>query len=202
MSRFFSALVSMRRGILIGVAGLFFFVGIGAFASYMTAVDYTNHLEFCAYTCHEMSFPFEEYKKSKHYQNEFGVRAGCPDCHVIHNAWPKTFMAKLAATGELYTHFFGRMSGDADKQKVFEEDRLKLAQDVWAHFKANDSRECRNCHSWDAMALAAQSTRAQGQHDFAQKKKMTCIDCHKGITHKPVHQQLEQKDENASFDVN
>ena len=186
----------------IGVAGVFFVGGIGTVLSYMTAVDYTNHLQFCAFTCHEMSFPYEEYKKSKHYMNQYGVRAACPDCHVIHNAWPKTFMAKLLATGELYTHFLGRMSGDVDQQKVFEQDRLMLAQNVWAHFKENDSRECRNCHSWDAMALASQSTRAQGQHDFALKKGMTCIDCHKGITQKPVHQVQEDQTAPQSFDIN
>ena len=184
------------------VAGIFFMTGVGFVASYMTAVDYTNHLGFCAFSCHEMSFPYEEYKKTKHYQNQFGVRAACPDCHVVHNAWPRTFVTKLAATGELYSHFFGRMSGNVDKQKVLEEDRLELAKKVWARMKANNSRECRNCHSWEAMVVANQSTRAQGQHDFGLKKSMTCIDCHKGITHKPVHQLLEQQNEPTSFDVN
>jgi cytochrome c-type protein NapC len=186
----------------VSVAAVFFVGGIGTVLTYMTAVDYTNRLDFCALSCHEMSFPYEEYRKSKHYQNESGVRAACPDCHVVHNSWPKTFLTKLAATGELYTHLFGRMAGGVDKQKVFEEDRLKLAQDVWAHYKANDSRECRNCHSWYAMAAASQSTRAQGQHDFGRKKGMTCIDCHKGITHKPVHKLVEQQEQPSSFDMN
>ncbi|HIJ38974.1 MAG TPA: hypothetical protein HPP80_08770 [Rhodospirillaceae bacterium] len=201
MGKVFSCLFSAKGRPYTFVAGLFLLVGIGFTLSYMTVVDYTNHLEFCAFTCHEMSVPYEEYKKSKHYSNQFGVRAGCPDCHVVHHSWPHTFMAKLAATGELWTHLFGRMNTTfPEKERIFEQDRLMLAKDVWEHYEGNNSRECRNCHSWDAMAIAAQSTRAQGQHEFAQKKGKTCIDCHKGLVHKPVHQLLEKKDAEESFD--
>ena len=184
------------------IAALFTVVGLGLGAVYMTAVDYTSHLEFCAFTCHEMSVPYEEYKKSKHYQNQYGVRAECPDCHVVHNMWPNTFVTKLAATGELWSHLVGRMAHSDDKLKTFEEDRLELAKHVWERFEKNDSRECRNCHSWDAMLAASQSTRAQGQHEFAQKKGKTCIDCHKGLVHEPVHQLLEKKEDADSFDMN
>ena len=204
MASFVGKLFSRQYRAYVLVAGLFMVIGLGCAAVYMTAVDYTNHLEFCAFTCHEMSVPYEEYKKSKHYQNQFGVRAECPDCHVVHNLWPSTFLTKLAATGELFTHFVGKMSkaDDSGKEKIFEADRLDLAKHVWARFESNQSRECRNCHSWDAMNASAQSTRAQGQHEFAQKKGKTCIDCHKGLVHKPVHQLLEKKEDADSFDMN
>ncbi len=49
--------------------------------------------------------------------------------------------------------------------------------------KANDSHECRNCHSWEAMDPHKQSPRASAKMEKAQKEGKTCIDCHKGIAH-------------------
>jgi cytochrome c-type protein NapC len=51
--------------------------------------------------------------------------------------------------------------------------------------KANDSLECRNCHSSESMDLTKQNPRAAQAHErslFSGEK--TCIDCHKGIAHK------------------
>ncbi|MDH2349167.1 NapC/NirT family cytochrome c [Bradyrhizobium sp. SSUT112] len=54
----------------------------------------------------------------------------------------------------------------------------------WARFKANDSLECRNCHSADSMDITKQSPRASVAHQrFLFTKEKTCIDCHKGIAH-------------------
>jgi len=59
-----------------------------------------------------------------------------------------------------------------------------LAQHEWARLKANDSLECRNCHSDESMDITRQSPRAADFHQrllFTGEK--TCIDCHKGIAH-------------------
>jgi hypothetical protein len=46
--------------------------------------------------------------------------------------------------------------------------------------KANDSRECRNCHEFQAMDFTRQSKRAADAHSaFLAKGEKTCIDCHK-----------------------
>ena len=52
--------------------------------------------------------------------------------------------------------------------------------------KANDSRECRNCHALESMELSKQDKSAQKKHTLERKlqKGETCIDCHKGIAHK------------------
>ncbi len=183
------------------VAGIFFVIGLALTGTYATAVDYTNRLEFCAFNCHEMSVPYEEYKKSKHYQNAYGVRAECPDCHVPHKKWQFTFMAKLGATKDLFEHLFGHMAHAPDPKAQFEADRLELAKDVWARMKATDSRECRNCHSFEAMMASDQPQRAQVQHAYAQEKGKTCIDCHKGITHKQLQNLIETPASSDSFDV-
>ncbi len=49
--------------------------------------------------------------------------------------------------------------------------------------KANDSRECRNCHSFDAMDVERQKLRGSKMHKIGIEEKQTCIDCHKGIAH-------------------
>ena len=188
-----------RRPVLI--AGVFLVIGLGLSGTYASAVDYTNRLEFCAFTCHEMSFPYNEYKKSKHYQNQYGVRAACPDCHVPHKSWTNTMVAKSLATLELFDHLFGHMAHAPDTQAAFEADRLDLAKHVWATMKSTNSRECRNCHSFEAMVIAEQAQRAQGQHTSAMQEGKTCIDCHKGLVHKPVQQLLEPAAPPASFDI-
>jgi cytochrome c-type protein NapC len=62
--------------------------------------------------------------------------------------------------------------------------RLELALHEWARFKANDSLECRNCHSSQSMDITKQSPRASVAHQrFLFNGEKTCIDCHKGIAH-------------------
>src|SRR5436190_538403 len=62
--------------------------------------------------------------------------------------------------------------------------RLELAKHEWARLKANDSLECRNCHSSVAMDFTKQTRRAAEIHGkFLVTGDKTCIDCHKGIAH-------------------
>jgi hypothetical protein len=55
----------------------------------------------------------------------------------------------------------------------------------WARLVANDSLECRNCHGFDYMDFTRQSPRAVQAHStYLAKREKTCIDCHKGISHR------------------
>ncbi len=58
-----------------------------------------------------------------------------------------------------------------------------MATNVWREFRANDSKFCRNCHSFDAMDLDNQERRTARQHSRAAENGATCIDCHYGIVH-------------------
>jgi cytochrome c-type protein NapC len=42
------------------------------------------------------------------------------------------------------------------------------------------------------MDKSKQKDRSQVKHEGAIEDGKTCIDCHKGIAHKAVHQQLEE----------
>lgn len=90
--------------------------------------------------------------------------------------------AKIRATyNEVPKHFLGKI----DTAEKFEAHKLELAERVWARLKATDSRECRNCHSYEVMALEMQDRQAQRRHslEYREASGKTCIDCHKGVAH-------------------
>lgn len=162
-------------------AVVFFITGIIFWGGFNTAMEATNTLDFCT-SCHEMrDTVFVEYKKSVHYSNRTGVRASCSDCHVPKD-WVHKIIRKVQASGELYH----KLMRTIDTPEKFEERRLYLANRVWATMKSTDSRECRNCHAWDAMALDTQKPTAKRRHRKAMEIGETCIDCHKGIAHKDI----------------
>lgn len=140
-------------------------------------LGYTNTTEFCT-SCHSQQVPFEEYKKSVHYINVSGVRAGCADCHVPKALGPK-LLAKLVAAKDVYHEILGTI----DTEEKFESHRWTMANRVWAKMRATDSRECRSCHAFNAMDFDSHTKTARKKHERAQQDGETCIDCHTGIAH-------------------
>jgi len=164
---------------LVAVAAIGMICGLMFWGAFNTGMEATNQLDFCT-SCHEMrDTVFQEYKETIHYKNRSGVRAICPDCHVPKD-WTHKFVRKVQASKELYSKF---IAGSIDTPEKFEAKRMELAEHVWATMKETDSRECRNCHSWDAMDPHKQSPRAAAKMAQAKKDGKTCIDCHKGIAH-------------------
>ena len=152
--------------------------GILFWGGFSWAMELPNTEEFCI-SCHEMERNvFREYKRTIHHTNRTGVRATCPDCHV-----PKTWVHKVArkirATNELFHHF----AGTIDTREKYEAKRLELTTTVWESMVETDSRECRNCRSFQYMDFTTQEKRSMERHDDAEKKGQTCIECHKGIAH-------------------
>ena len=155
-----------------------FFSGIFFWGGFNTGMEATNTMDFCI-GCHEMrDNVYVEYKKTIHYTNRTGVRAICSDCHVPKD-WTHKMIRKIQASKEVW----GKITGVIDTPEKFAAERLKMAESEWARMKGNDSRECRNCHSFDGMNTEVQKQRARKQHELAQRDKQTCIECHKGIAH-------------------
>ena len=153
--------------------------GVVLWASFNAYVDYTDSIEFCI-SCHEMKDTvYQEYSESVHYKNASGVRVLCSDCHVPKQRFEK-ILRKIQASNELYH----KIIGSIDTAEKFEAKRLELAEHVWESMRANDSRECRNCHSYEAMDFHKQSRRSQEKMQPAAEKNETCIECHQGIAHK------------------
>ena len=157
-----------------------FIGGILFWGAFNWAVEASNSEAFCV-SCHEMSWVYEEYKTNPHFKNASGVRAICSDCHVPKEWGPKMKRKIEASFKELPRKIMGKIN---TKEK-FEAHRLELAESVWATMKANDSQECRNCHSQESMELELQDKSARKKHTAERrlKKGETCIDCHKGIAH-------------------
>lgn len=171
--------VSRRRRYAFGAVAASFLAGILFWGGFHTAVDMTNTLEFCT-TCHEMrDNVYQEYKQTVHYQNPSGVRAICSDCHVPKD-WSHMMARKMKASLELW----GKATGTIDTREKFEAKRLELATHEWRRLKDSNSRECRNCHTFDAMSAGLQKPEPYKKHMQAREKGETCIDCHKGVAHK------------------
>ncbi|OUD14649.1 butanol dehydrogenase [Thioflexithrix psekupsensis] len=150
-----------------GVGGIGFTVGL----------EYTNTTEFCV-SCHSMQTNYEELKQSMHWSNASGVHAGCADCHVPKEFFPKMH-AKIIAAKDVWHEIMGTI----DTPEKYEARRWQMANMVWDKMMATDSRECRTCHSFDHMDLSAQDRFARNRHERAQERGQTCIECHRGIVH-------------------
>ena len=162
----------------IGIASVFFIGGILFWGAFNTGLEATNTLDFCI-TCHEMrDNVYQEYKETIHYRTRTGVRAVCPDCHV-----PKDWTHKMIRKAQASFEVWGKLTGAIDTKEKFEAKRMELATDEWARMKASGSRECRNCHNFDAMSPDLQKQTPYRKHMKAKEEGKTCIDCHKGIAH-------------------
>jgi cytochrome c-type protein NapC len=163
---------------ILGLLIVGFFGGILFWGAFNTGMEATNTLGFCT-SCHEMrDNVYQEYKTTIHYKNRVGVRAVCSDCHVPH-AWGPKVIRKMQASFEVWSKITGRV----DTKEKFEANRMRLASIEWARMEANGSRECRNCHAFDAMDPTKQHPSAVKKMAEGQKQGKTCIDCHKGIAH-------------------
>ena len=172
-------------GTTVGAALFFMIVGVIFWGGFNTAMEATNTLDFCI-SCHEMEENvYQEYTKTIHYTNRSGVRATCSDCHVP-DPWVHKVVRKVQASNEI----LHKVLGSIDTPEKFDAKRLQLARNVWKAMKETDSRECRNCHDFDSMNPEDQKKRSRKQHINGMQAGNTCIDCHKGIAHNKVHDQL------------
>jgi nitrate/TMAO reductase-like tetraheme cytochrome c subunit len=174
-------------GTSLGAALVFMIVGVIFWGGFNTAMEATNTLEFCI-SCHEMEENvYREYRETIHYRNRSGVRATCSDCHVP-DPWVHKVVRKVQASNEI----LHKVLGSIDTPEKFDAKRLQLAQNVWSAMKTTNSRECRNCHDFDSMNPEDQKKRSRKQHVNGMQAGNTCIDCHKGIAHTRVHDQLSE----------
>jgi len=159
------------------IAAVIFVAGAAMTSLFNIGLAYTNTTAFCT-SCHSMKWNLEEFQDSWHYTNHAGVRIGCADCHV-----PREFFPKMRAKILAYKDVMHEILGTIGTREKFDRRRWSMAQRVWAKMKATDSRECRNCHKWEAMDLSEQDKVARKKHARARDEGKTCIDCHKGVAH-------------------
>jgi cytochrome c-type protein NapC len=179
---------SAGRKKLLFIAFAIFLLGIGFSGLFGFVLNNTNETEFCV-SCHTMQTNLNELKETVHWKSGSGVHAGCADCHVPKPFLPKMW-AKIMAAKDVYHEILGTI----DTPEKYEARRWQMANAVWNKMKASDSRECRNCHSFDHMDLSEQGRTARKKHDSATDKGNTCIDCHKGIAHEQPDEPEDQEE--------
>lgn len=159
--------------VIIGFAG-----GVWFWWGFNAGLEATNKEEFClsCHTMHDNLLP--ELQKTVHWKNRTGVRARCPDCHVPHK-----FTDKIARKMQASREVWGQIVGTIDNRELFKEHRLTLAQREWKRFKANNSKECRNCHDYNSMDFSKMRVTSQMIMRSAAERNASCVDCHKGIAH-------------------
>ncbi|MEH6813012.1 MAG: NapC/NirT family cytochrome c [Motiliproteus sp.] len=176
-------------GTSLGVALVFMVTGVIFWGGVNTAMEMTNTMDFCI-SCHEMEDNvYQEYKETVHFSNRSGVQAQCSDCHVP-RPWIHKVIRKIQASREV----LGKITGVIDTPEKFDNERMRLATNVWNAMKKTNSRECRNCHDFKTMQPENQKPRSRKQHINGMTAGNTCIDCHKGIAHKNVHQDVPEEE--------
>jgi cytochrome c-type protein NapC len=179
---------SPRKASLI-VLALVFTVGVVFTGLFNVGLSATNQTEFCT-SCHSMKINMDELAETVHWNSASGVSAGCADCHVPKAFFPKLLM-KIMAAKDVYHEIMGTI----DTPEKYEAMRWDMANRVWDKMRANDSRECRSCHSFERMDLAEQDRSARRRHARAVDEGDTCIDCHKGIAHEEPDEPEEEDEE-------
>lgn len=117
----------MLRTLVVGVVG-----GIIIWGGLNTAMEWTNRSEFCV-SCHEMTIPYEELKKTVHYKNRSGTTVQCADCHVASSKTPTDYLFKSFQKLMAARDVIGHIQGTIDTPEKFEAYRLTMAQRVGAH---------------------------------------------------------------------
>ncbi len=135
--------------------------------------------QFCT-SCHSMTYPAEELKKSSHY-GALGANPGCKDCHIpqgFENFHLALYTHAVDGARELYLEF----AEDYSTLEKFNERRLIMAHDARMNLKKWDSVTCRECHR-DPQPPGAD---AKAAHKKMETEGATCIDCHQNLVHKAV----------------
>lgn len=144
--------------------------------------------QFCV-SCHSMSYPAEELKKSTHY-GALGANPGCKDCHIpqgLSNFHRAVATHVIDGARELVLE----LTHDYSDIQKFNARRPEMAHDARMNLKRWDSVTCRSCHK-DPQPPGED---AKAAHEKMRTQKATCIDCHQNLVHKKV----PETDLNASL---
>ena len=165
---------------LLALVGVGIVLGAIAIIGTQVMVHVTGTDAFCGTTCHSMQWVAQEHRESIHGATRTGMRATCHDCHIPRE-YPELLWYKAAAGTK---DVIGEIRGIISTEEKFEQERKRMAAEVWTEYKANDSRACRGCHEFSKDVLAKQRELVRPIHEPALDGRATCIDCHKGVGHK------------------
>ncbi len=161
--------ISVIAGVVLGVAAL---------ATYSGVMHATSTDAFCGTSCHEMQAPLAALQESPHHTNGQGVSVGCSDCHI-----PREFLPKMQRKIEASREVWGHLTGLIDTPEKYAAHQPQMRERELARMRANDSRECRNCHQVERMDFEVQDHAARRYHRAMASRDKTCVDCHADAGH-------------------
>lgn len=167
------------RWSVLALVGFGLVIGFVATVGTQVMVQVTGTDKFCGGACHSMQWVAKEHAASGHHVNRTGVKAGCHDCHIPHD-YPYVLWYKAKAGTK---DVIGEIAGTISTEEKFKKERKRMAEHVWAEYKANSSQQCRNCHQFSPEVIAKQKEFVRPMHEQVLQGNATCIDCHKGIAH-------------------
>jgi nitrate/TMAO reductase-like tetraheme cytochrome c subunit len=173
-----------QRWYLLGVpaGGLLAVVaGIAIAGGGYAALQYSSTETFCI-SCHEMSKAAAELSHRPHSSNALGIRARCADCHIPPRFLAGTLDHVTSGMRDSWEHLRSTIGTPTQ----YEAHRLEMAERVWGALRADDSAECRSCHTVAAMAAAGHPAQVAITPEVMHQslpRSYTCIDCHQGIAH-------------------
>ena len=167
------------RWSVLALVALGLVVGATAVIGTQVMVHVTGTDEFCGAACHSMQWVAKEHQQGIHGATRTGMRATCHDCHIPREYPELLWYKAVAGTKDV----IGELRGIISTEEKFEQQRRRMAEHVWAEYKAKDSRACRACHEFSRDVLAQQEELVRSIHAPVLEGKATCIDCHKGVGH-------------------
>lgn len=133
---------------------------------------------FCV-SCHSMSYPEKELKKSSHFRGAMGAQLECKVCHVPQGLtnFPRAVSTHVFDGIRAIYH---ELIDDYSTKKAFNKHRLRMAHKARMLMKEWDSLTCRACHKNPRGAGKS----AKKAHKKMETEDATCIDCHQNLVHK------------------
>lgn len=178
MRKLFDWLMKPARVAVIYLIGLGLVIGVGSVVVFDFSMTATSTETFCT-SCHEMATgPFKLVQDTTHFANASGVRPSCSDCHV-----PQAFLPKVWRKIQASREVWGALTGIINTPEKYLAHEQTMKDREIARMRANDSQECRHCHSVKHMLLDEQTRKAREFHSTMQNEGKTCIDCHQGLAH-------------------
>ncbi len=141
----------------------------GSYWTTLWSYHYSSTTQFCI-SCHEMVKPYEQYKKSTHYENNSGVVAECADCHLPPGTFNKWFAKINQGANDSFNHFFLKPE-DIDHEK-------------WKYqaVKKINSKACLQCHK-NLVFPELSKGGFIAHRAFLNGEAESCLKCHVNLVH-------------------
>ena len=172
---------------IVGLLGAGALVGVASMVVLSEVIRRSSTDEFCTGACHSMQWATEAYRRSVHYSNSLGLRAGCADCHIPHHlghSGPLEYLERVAFKARIgLRDLIAEMRGAISTQAQWEQERPRLSREVEQWFEDRRSITCQQCHNLKAFGGDYSRMTKMVHADLPHAKSVNCVKCHRHVGH-------------------